>query len=82
MGLSLLVISRSCDAVALTIVVSVSDGLSDLVRSLMRELQAETAELDRRIASYDHRIREIFRNNGPCQRLGKIEGIGPVRQPR
>jgi len=58
------------------IVGSSDDGLSDLVRSLMRELQVEMAELDERITSYDRRIREIFRNNEQCQRLGKIEGIG------
>jgi transposase len=60
------------------IVENSDDDLSDLVRSLMRELRAELAELDQRIASYDRRIREIFRNSEKCQRLGKIEGIGPV----
>lgn len=60
------------------IVGSSDDGLSGLVRSLMRELQVEMAELDQRITSYDRRIREIFRNSEQCQRLGKIEGIGPV----
>lgn len=60
------------------IVGSSDDGLSGLVRSLMRELQIEMAELDQRITSYDRRIREIFRNSEQCQRLGKIEGIGPV----
>jgi transposase len=55
-----------------------NDDLSELVRSLMRELREELAELDRRIASYDRRIREIFRNSEPCQRLGKIEGVGPI----
>ena len=54
------------------------DDLSELVRSLMTELREELAELDRRITSYDRRIREIFRNSEPCQRLGKIEGIGPI----
>ena len=54
------------------------DGLSSMVRSLMRELQAEMAEIDDRIANYDRRIREIFRTSEQCQRLGKIEGIGPV----
>jgi len=44
----------------------------------MRELQEELVELDRRVASYDRRIREIFRHSEPCQRLGKIEGIGPI----
>lgn len=60
------------------IVGSSDDCLSDLVRSLMRDLQVEMAELDQRITSYDRRIREIFRNSEQCQRLGKIEGIGPV----
>ena len=60
------------------IVGSDDDGLSDMVRSLMRELQAELAGLDDRIAIYDRRIREIFRSSEQCQRLGKIEGIGPV----
>ncbi|RWK79073.1 MAG: IS110 family transposase [Mesorhizobium sp.] len=55
-----------------------NDGLSDMVRALMRELQAELVELDRRIATYDRRIREIFRSNDQCQQLGKIEGIGPL----
>lgn len=54
------------------------DGLSDMVRSLMRELRAEMAELDDRIATYDRRIREISRTSEQCQRLGKIEGIGSV----
>jgi transposase len=49
-----------------------NDDLSELVRSLMRELREELVELDRRIASYDRRIREIFRNSEPCRRLGKI----------
>jgi transposase len=60
------------------IVGSCDDGLNDLLRSLMRDLQAEMAELDRRIATYDRRVRELFRNSELCQRLGKIEGIGPV----
>jgi transposase len=60
------------------IVGNINDGLSEMVRALMRELQAELAELDARIAAYDRRIKEIFRASEQCQRLGKIEGIGPV----
>lgn len=60
------------------IVGNVDDGLSEMIRSLMRELQAELSELDVRIAAYDRKIRQIFRTNEQCQRLGKIEGIGPV----
>lgn len=36
------------------------------------------AEIDGRIATYDRRIREIFRASEQCLRLRKIEGIGPV----
>ena len=54
------------------------NGLSSLVRALVGELKAEFAELDQRIAAYDRRIRELYRNNELCQRLGKIEGVGPL----
>jgi transposase len=54
------------------------DGLSDLVRTLLSELYEELHELDRRITIYDRRIRELYRNSELCQRLGRIEGIGPV----
>jgi transposase len=57
---------------------NINDDLSEMVRLLMRELQAELAELDARIAAYDRQVREIFRASEQCQRLGKIEGIGPV----
>lgn len=60
------------------IVGNADDGLSEMIRALMRDLQAELTDLDARIAIYDRRIREIFRTSEPCQRLGKIEGIGPV----
>ena len=54
------------------------NGLSSLVRALVGELKDELAELDQRIAAYDRRIRELYRNNELCQRLGKIEGVGPL----
>jgi transposase len=54
------------------------DDLNALVRMLIREVQVELIELDRRIAFYDRQVRELYRNSELCQRLGKIEGIGPV----
>ena len=60
------------------VVGTINYGLSEMVRALMRDLQAELAELDARIAAYDRRIKEIFRASEQCRRLGKIEGIGPV----
>jgi transposase len=55
-----------------------TDDLNALVRVLTMEVQAELTELDRRIAFYDRRIRELYRSSELCQKLGKIEGIGPV----
>jgi transposase len=42
------------------------------------EAQSELVELDRRIASCDRRIQELYRSSEPCRKLGEIEGIGPV----
>jgi transposase len=53
-------------------------ALNPLVRALMEELRGELIELDARIAGYDRKIRELYRNSEICQRLGKVEGIGPV----
>jgi transposase len=53
-------------------------ALNPMVRALMGELREELIELDTRIAGYDRKIREFYRNSEICQRLGKVEGIGPV----
>ena len=55
-----------------------TDSLNTLVRVLIIEGQAELLDLDRRIASCDRRIRELYRTSELCQRLGEIEGIGLV----
>jgi len=55
-----------------------SGGLGDLIRSLVCDVRQELIELDQRIARYNRRIRELFRTNEMCQRIGKIEGIGPI----
>ena len=57
---------------------SSDDGLNELVRVLVREVQVELTALDKRIVSYDRRIRELYRASEVCQRIGEIEGIGPV----
>lgn len=53
-------------------------GLGALITELVCEVRDELAELDQRIASYTGRIRSIFRNNEMCQRIGRVEGIGPI----
>jgi transposase len=60
-------------------IVGDSNGnLPHLVRALIGETLEELDELEGRIAGYDRRIRELYRNSELCLRLGKIEGIGPM----
>lgn len=54
------------------------DGVPDMIREPVIEIREELAWLDKRIASFDCRIRELFRTNEACQRIGRIEGIGPI----
>ena len=54
------------------------NGLNGLARGLIGDLRDELSEADCRISDYDRRIRELYRYSEHCQRLGKIEGIGPV----
>jgi transposase len=51
--------------------------LNPLVGVLMGELLEELTELDAPIPGYERKIRELNRNSEICQRLGKVEGIGP-----
>ena len=44
----------------------------------MRDAHEQLAELDGRIASYDRRLKALFRSDEMCRRIGRIEGIGPV----
>lgn len=53
-------------------------ALGDIMLELARNVHEELATLDKRIASYTRRIRTLFRSNELCQRIGKIEGIGPI----
>lgn len=55
-----------------------ADGLSNMFRGLLHEMQEEFVDLDRRIKAFDKKIRDLFRSNELCQRIGKIEGIGPI----
>lgn len=52
--------------------------INPLLRELINELRGELADLDERIRLYDRKIRDIFRNSEICQRIGKVEGIGPI----
>lgn len=49
-----------------------------IARNLVRGIHEELAGLDRRIAPCNRRIRAVFRTDKACQRIGQVEGIGPV----
>lgn len=54
------------------------NNLGDMILELVRDVREELSELDQRITAYNNRIRHLFRSNEMCQRIGKIEGIGPI----
>jgi len=50
----------------------------DIFIDMLRYMRDELAELDIRLAGYNRRIRNLFRSNEMCQRIGQIEGVGPI----
>jgi transposase len=48
-----------------------------MARGAIAELYDLFRDLDRRIAVFDKKIDEVFRNSEPCQRIAKIKGVGP-----
>ena len=55
-----------------------TDALDQMTRSLMLDLQEELVVADSRVRTYDHRIKQLSKNSEVCQRLERIEGIGPL----
>lgn len=55
-----------------------SGSFGELFIEMLRDMRDELAELDRRLAVYNRRIKNLFRSNEMCQRIGQIEGIGPI----
>lgn len=53
-------------------------NLGQMITELACDVHDELGELDQRITGYNKRIRDLFRSNQMCQRIGKIEGIGPI----
>jgi transposase len=53
-------------------------ALTPLSREVMRELYEELVALDERIARADRLVQRIFTQSAACQKLAKVEGIGPV----
>ncbi len=54
------------------------NGLSFQAREIFYELHQQLIWLDERIGVFDRKIEQVFRTNEACQRLGRMEGIGPL----
>ena len=55
-----------------------TNELTPFTREMMSELYTEFCDLDIRFDSFTEKIDLIFKNNEICQRLSKIEGVGPL----
>lgn len=55
-----------------------TNELSNLGRELFSNLYDELLSYDKRIKILDTKIASIFKQNEACQRISKIEGIGPI----
>ncbi|MEO9651182.1 MAG: IS110 family transposase [Roseobacter sp.] len=53
-------------------------GFGDIFVDMLRDMRDELGELDIRLAGYNRRIKNLFRSNEMCQRIGRIEGVGPI----
>ncbi len=53
-------------------------GLSGLLGETLVEIAGRLRFLDERIGAYDLRIGRVFAHDERCQRLAKVEGVGPL----
>jgi len=53
-------------------------AFGDIFIDMLRDMRDELAELDIRLAGYNRRIKNLFRSNEMCQRIGQIEGVGLI----
>ena len=54
------------------------NSLSFQAREIFYELYQQLVWLDERIGVFDKKIEQVIRSNESCQRLGQMEGIGPL----
>lgn len=53
-------------------------GLSGLLGETLLEITERLRFFDQRIRAYDLRIERVFAHDERCQRLAKVEGVGPL----
>ncbi len=55
-----------------------TNDLTSLTREMFSELYDELFEIEEKIQAFDDRIQKIFKASESCQRLARIEGVGPL----
>ena len=55
-----------------------SNGLTAFSRRLFASLYDELLSLEEKIGVLDEQIESVYRASEPCQRVGAVEGIGPL----
>jgi transposase len=55
-----------------------NNELSPMTREIFSELIEELKEIEKQIKKYDQKIEQIFKSHEVCERLEKIEGLGPI----
>lgn len=55
-----------------------NDELTSATRVVFKDLLGELKGMDEKVRGYDRRIRVMSRNDEVCQRIEKIEGVGPT----
>lgn len=76
-----IVIAKNIKNVRVKLVELVEDaenGLTDLSRSVFSELYSELQVIDEQISTFNKKIKDIFNQSEDCQRISKIEGVGPI----
>jgi transposase len=60
------------------IVEELNNTLTPLGREVIRELYDELVAVDERVTRTDNLVQRVFAQSAACQKLVKIEGVGPV----
>jgi transposase len=59
------------------IIADTGNGLTAMARDMLASLFEFFGQLDARVRDFDRRIEAVFRELPACQRIAKVEGVGP-----
>lgn len=59
------------------IIADAGNGLTAMARDMLASLFEFFGQLDARVRDFDRRIEAVFRELPACQRIAKVEGVGP-----